>query len=97
MADVMMEALSEWGVKWLYQSTQLWYRIKQQRKKETALAYWSKCSSRKVLYLASWHHTHEILLEQASNVTMKSCTTPEILLFKWFKTFLPKCSSRKVL
>lgn len=44
---------------------------------------------RKVLYLACGHHIHEILFEEAFNITIGPPSRPEILLFKRFKAFWP--------
>ena len=44
---------------------------------------------KEALYLAPWHHIHEIILEEAFGITTGPSTWPDILFFKRFKTFLP--------
>lgn len=48
-----------------------------------------KLLENKILYLACHHHIHEIMLEEAFNITMGPSSGPEIQLFKRFKIFWP--------
>jgi len=87
MADVMIEVLSEWGVKNCFKALSFDTTSSNTNRKNGACMLVKMQLQRKVLYLAGRHHIHEILLKQAFSITMGPSTGPDILLFKRYKAF----------
>lgn len=89
MADAMIEAVSNWGVKDQIKALSFDTTSSNTGRKNGACVLVEQLLEKKVLYLACRHHIHEILLEEAFSTTMGPSSGPEILLFKRFKVFWP--------
>jgi len=87
MADVMIEVLSEWGVKNCIKALRFDTTSSKTGRKNGAYVLVDMQLQKEVLYLACRHHIHEILLEEAFSITMGPSNGPGILLFKRFKAF----------
>src|SRR6218665_2669251 len=87
MADVMIEVISEWGVKNCIKALSFDTTSSNTGRKNGACVLVEMQLQKEVLYLACRHHIHEIPLEEAFSITMGPSTGPDILLFKRFKAF----------
>src|SRR6218665_3481532 len=81
MADVMIEVLSEWGVKKFFKALSFDTTSRNTGRKKCACVLVEMQLQKKVLYLAGRHHIHEILLEETFSITMGPSTGPDILYF----------------
>src|SRR6218665_1904518 len=79
MADVMIEVLSEWGVKNCIKALSFDTTSSNTGRKNGACMLVEMQLRKKVFYLAGRHHIHEILLEEAF---IQQYTGHDNLLFK---------------
>jgi|SRR6218665_597250 len=87
MAHVIIEVLSEWGVKNCIKALSFDTTSSNTGRKNGVCMLVEMQLWKKVLYLAGRHHIHEILLEEAFSITMGPSTGPDILLVKRYKAF----------
>src|SRR6218665_1869667 len=83
MADVMIEVLSEWGVKNCIKALSFDTTSSNTGRKNSACVLVEMQLQKEVIYLACRHHIHEILLEEAFSIAMGPSTGPDILLFRF--------------
>src|SRR6218665_3985991 len=81
MAHVIIEVLSEWGVKNCIKALSFDTTSSNTGRKNGVCMLVEMQLWKKVLYLAGRHHIHEILLEEAFSITMGPSTGPDILYF----------------
>src|SRR6218665_2190440 len=87
MADVMIEVLSEWGVKNCIKALSFDTTSSNIGRKNGACVLVEMQLQKEVLYLACRHHIHEILLQEAFSIPMGPSTGPDILPLKRLKAF----------
>lgn len=89
MADAVYEVVCDWDIKDRIKAISFDTTAGNTGQKNGACAFVEILLEKNVLHWACRHHIHEIMLEEAFNITMGPSTAPEIFLFKRFQAFWP--------